>query len=106
MKWELYQCGKERGDCTTPYRVRIIEGGTVKDFIETVLKNKKEWGYIGIFDKTVEFQIMAVFGNPYMEYRHGETIDRENLKDVENKKVINARADGGYSRMDYLLEVE
>ncbi len=104
MKVEYYIAGKEHGDCTTPWGIRILEGGTVGEFIDMVLKNEKEWGYIGIWDKTIP-PLLVGFGNPYMEYRYGKSLNRENLKDFENKQVIAASAEGGYSWMAYMLEV-
>lgn len=106
MKVDYYITGEESSDGMTPWGARILESGTVGEFIDMVLKNEKEWGYIGIFDKTIEYLLLAPFGRPYMEYHHGESVNREELKDFENKKVIDIFAHGGWSRMDYLLDVE
>lgn len=95
-------------DCTTPYAVELDKKYTVAKFIQTVLSNKKnEWGYIGIaeFRHGVRCQI-SIFGSPSCEYSYGEIISEPLPKNVLNKRVIAAKANGGYSRMDYLLDIE
>jgi len=98
MNFRLSQAKEERSDCTAPYDVIIIENGTVGDFIDAVLKNRSEdWGYIGINSNE------SVFGKPKMEYKHGKAINREALSDFESKQVKSVTADGGWSRMDYVI---
>lgn len=101
MKFELSLNGNMRGDCTAPYKVIITESGTLKDFIDEVLVNRKEeWGYIGIRSNS------SCFGNPRMEYRHGEPIDRETLAQYENQKIKSVKADGGWTNMNYVVDLE
>lgn len=101
MKFKLEINGMERSDCTAPYRVIITEGGTLKEFIDEVLTNHRgDWGYIGIRSDT------SFFGDPRMEYRWGKPIDREALAKYEDREVTAMKADGGWSRMDYIVTLE
>ena len=88
-----------RGDCTSGYNIQLDKDYTVKEFIETVLKElSKEWGYIGIYDKG------SWFGKPCLEYKRGKVITDEKLEDYADKQIIEVTADGGWSRMDYILK--
>ena len=51
--WDLVQSGPESGDCTAPYEVRLHrdEELTVKEFVDQVLLDTREWGQIGIYDE-------------------------------------------------------
>ncbi len=101
MEIKLRSAGKMRGDCTAPYVVEMSEKCTVKEFVEYVLEEcQKEWGYIGIFSKG------HFFGNPKIEYSHGKLTTENTLKEVENKVVRRAVANGGWSNMDYILHIE
>lgn len=72
----------------------------LKEFVEEVLNERKdEWGYIGIDDGT------SVFGDPKIEYRHGSQL-QEFPSNILNCKIIDIKADGGWSRMDYKLKLE
>jgi hypothetical protein len=71
---------------------------TVNEFIQEVLA-QEEWGYIGIYSPN------KIFGDPKCEYRDDKLL--YSLPDEYlNKKVIKVTADGGWSRMDYLLWTE
>lgn len=100
MNFKLIQIGNECGDCTASYEVTVTENGTVGDFIDAVIGHcSNEWGYIGI--KADEH----IFEKPNIEYRYGKIINRDALKAFESlpfKKII---ASGGWSRMDYLIEL-
>lgn len=97
--FKMSQAGRERGDCTAPYNVELDKEYTVNEFVQTVLTNEREWGYIGIYCKG------EVFGKPTCEYKWGKLL--YTLPDsVLNKKIVDVKADGGWSRMDYLLWIE
>lgn len=94
----FYQTGPTRGDCTSPYEVTMDKEYTVDEFIQEIL-TRKEWGYIGIYSSN------DFFGDPKCEYRDDKllySLPNEYL----NKRVIKVKADGGWSRMDYLLWTE
>ena len=89
------------GDCTSRYNV-IDFPQTVREFVYEVLKDPKEWGYIGIRNSDLPFK---VFGNPNIEYAYGK-LKAENFSDEWlNRKIVSVRASGGWSRMDYLLDL-
>lgn len=99
--FDLVRIGEEAGGAlggTAPYRVDFHKECTVKEFIEYVL-TREEWGYIGIYSTELDGKF---FGKPKCEYTcnclktnlPGEYLD---------KKIKDAKADGGYSRMDYIL---
>ena len=95
--FKMESCSSVGGDCTCSYNVSLDKEYTVNEFIETVLKEKKnEWGYINIFfsDYYDRYKIC--------EYKYGEIISIAN-EEYLNKKVIGVTASGGYSRMDYEL---
>lgn len=100
MNFNMIQIGNGFGDGTAPYEVAVTENGTVEDFIDAVIGNcSDEWGYIGIKADG------HIFGKPNMEYRYGKTINREALKAFESLPFKNITASGGWSRMDYLIEL-
>ncbi len=96
----LISCGQMGSDCTGPYRVEMSGPCTVKEFVECVLEQfPNEWGYIGIAKKG------EIFGDPNIEYAKGRIITENRLEGVESKPVLKAGAHGGWSRMDYRLDI-
>ena len=96
----LGECSKTRGDCTASYGVIVDKGCTVKEFIEDVL-TRNEWGYVGIYK---EGQAWFERGTPKCEYK-GDKLIYAMPEEVLSREVIKASADGGWSRMDYLLYI-
>lgn len=96
--FKLHSAGKVYGDCIFHYNVELDRAYTVNEFVNTVL-TRKEWGYIGIYcDGTF-------FGKPKCEYRYGKLM--YTLPDnVMKRRVVKAIAEGGWTRMDYLLWIE
>ena len=103
----LAMTSPERGDCTAGYAVRWTGEYTVRSFVDEILKTYPgDWGYIGIYvpvGKRNSFSD-AVHGNPYCEYSDGKFVNTL-PEDVLNRKVYGASADGGWSRMDYMLSL-
>lgn len=97
--FELIHCGGPYSDQTSSYTVALNEEYTVEKFIHDVTSNKREWGHIGIYDGK------NIFGNPSINYHDGRIIDKMPDKYL-GMKVISAIANGGWSRMDYLLGIE
>jgi len=95
----LEQISETFGDCTALYSVEMTKPYTVKEFIKQVLR-KKEWGYVGIENKYGE----SIFGDPRCEYK-GSKLITEMPKEVLDKPVLRASASGGWTRMDYTLEI-
>lgn len=96
--FKLHSAGEVRGDCTAPYNVELDKEYTVNEFVQAVL-TKQEWGYIGIYCQG------KIFGEPKCEYKHGKLM--YTLPDnVMNRRVVKAKADGGWTCMNYLLWIE
>lgn len=97
------QTGKVRGDCTAPYDVELDKEYTVGQLIDVILTragNLREWGYIGIYDGE------SIFGNPKCEYADARLGNGNIPSEFLAKKITKVKADGGWSRMDYLIWVE
>lgn len=94
----------ESGDGTTAYKIILEKQCTVKEFITTILSSySDEYGYIGIENKTEPF-----LGKPKIEYSKGKligTIAELELMPLDSK-IINVRARGGWTSMDYVLKIE
>lgn len=103
---EFRRSGNERGDCTAPYEVILKKKCTVREFINAVLTDKREWGEIYLGD--MYNWSVRMDPDKKIEYRYGSickgtmTWDFERFLDVE---VIGVKADGGWTRMDYGLEL-
>lgn len=95
---ELKQITRTFGDGTAGYEVTTDRRYTVKEFINEVISNKNEWGYIGI----KRDRVFTIFGNPNCEYKQGKLLS--NLpEDYLDKEISFVCANGGWSRMDYLI---
>ena len=93
--FELRAAGPEAGDCTAPYDVVFRNECTVREFIDEVLK-KGEWGFV---------IIGSHFDGPRIEYKHDKIVSGVFSQDILNAKIKNATAHGGWTRMDYMLDI-
>ena len=100
--------GEIHGDCTSSVYFELKGDPTVKQLCDDILTNVNEWGYIGIAEKTG-----GLFGDPHIQYFNGKYVDANrhlidfNLpEEIANSKVRDVEANGGWSRMDYLLYLE
>lgn len=94
MKLNFFPITPMGSDCTQAFRVELDGEYTVGDLIDHVLTiRKNEWGYVNV-------------GYYIIEYKYGKIVDGEdivpNVKDVKIGKLI---ATGGWSRMDYLVNI-
>lgn len=101
--FRLIQTSDTRGDCTASYDVQLDKEYTVKEFLETVLKQKAdEWGafYLMVRSKKLFWQ------NPSCEYKNGNRIGpawASILTRYGNRRIVRACSDGGWTRMDYYI---
>lgn len=96
------QSGPSGGDCTAPYSIRLHGNVTVREFIEAVLENKNEWGYVEV----VKGKSKSAFDSRLtVGFRHGELENGLPENKLLDRKVKSASASGGFSRMDYCLYV-
>lgn len=99
--FELEQCGRTRGDCTAPYEVILHDDNiTVEEFVNAILSKETEWGRISIGEDYFNPKACAW-------YHHGK-MDEENheLIPYYDKIITKAKADGGWSCMDYMIEIK
>lgn len=96
--FELRYKGPTGGDETAPYYVDLKKVSTLDVFIDAVLKDKREWGSINIYNKERTI-------NCSINYQYGKAHIPEKVKEYLNTIVIKANAIGGWSRMDYMLEI-
>ena len=90
--------GPQSGDYTSPYYITPKKSFTVRDFVNAVIADTREWGYIGIAAPR------ATFGNPNIEYKCGKLT--ANFSDeILNKQVLELSGSGGWSRSDYILKI-
>jgi len=93
--------GKQYSDETWDY-VITTDNRTVGDFIREVLKDKREWGYFGIYNS----KMLSVFGNPKCEYAFGKIIGEPLPQEYFSKEIKSVSGSGGWSRSDYLFVVD
>lgn len=93
--------GKHYSDGTWNYII-TTDNKTVGDFICEVLKNKREWGYFGIYNSKMN----SVFGNPRCEYSYGKIIGEPLPQEYLNKEIKSVSGSGGWSRSDFLFVVK
>lgn len=103
LEMEFKCTGGPYGDCTAPYDVELSRECTLRELMDVIL-TRNEWGYIGQYDP------QTVFGYPCVEY-HGEDLYectwRGSFNESDYKrKVKSVKAEGGWSRMDYLITFE
>ena len=90
--------GPQGGDCTGPYYITPKKSFTVRDFVNAVIVDTREWGYISIAAPR------TIFGNPNIEYKYGKLIT--NFPDeILDKQVLELSGSGGWSRSDYILKI-
>ena len=90
--------GPQGNDCTSPYYITPKKSFTVRDFVNAVIADTREWGDISIAAPR------ATFGNPNIEYKRGKLT--ANFSDeILNKQVLELSGSGGWSRSDYILKI-
>lgn len=95
-KFSLIYTGGPYGDETCSYDGHLNQPLTVREFIDAVFEqHPKEWGTIHIFDDT------------YLDYRYGEIkYISSQFNDCLDRKIKSFSAHGGWTLMDYILELE
>lgn len=79
------------GDCTAGYKLILSEKVTVADVVAKALSSG-EWGSIQV-------------GGEKIEYKRGEIIGSNFSDKLLSSTIISGRASGGWSLMDYYLEL-
>ena len=85
------------GDATSVYEVSFSEGMTISDFLNIVITQKsKEWGNISLSSKAI-----------LIDYKYGHYTIRDDklYNKFKDKKIKKITAHGGWSSMDYIIEI-
>ena len=86
------------GDGSSYYTVQTSRECSVQEVVDYAVAREKEWGYIGIDNGS------AVFGDPCCEYKWGSLLSSLPAE-VLDKPVGAIQASGGWSRMDFMIEL-
>lgn len=89
--------GRTRGDETTPFAVTEYRAKTIVEFVNEILENKREWGYIKVKDAHGGFLFCH-----RVEYRYGKLLN-DIPSEWQNREIANIEACGGWSCMDYCI---
>ena len=91
------------GDSKTPL-LFLAFSSTVREFIDDVMRQRpKDWGRIELYSKRPSsFDDRPISS---VEYRRGEMGGRFSNND-QNREIKEISADGGWSRMDYMIIVK
>ena len=91
----LIQCTPTRGDCTAGYEVDLDKGYTLQEFIDAVLTNKNERGWIKIAKRDC-----AMYNYPGFGYRYGEIQSEPNIPEtVYGYKVKSVISSGRWTTL-------
>lgn len=89
--------GETNRDETTNYSVEINKDNVIlADIIEYVLSREKDWGYICINN---------FFSGIKIEYKYGSIISDNIPIEDKNRQIKLISASGGWSRMDYIINL-
>lgn len=94
---ELTQTKGPFGDETSLYTFTTKkEHYTIMDLIADCRRNTGEWGYIEVTIAGVKYEA---------EYRHGQIMSNDIPESLFDVEITGGTAHGGWSRMDYMVEI-
>lgn len=88
---------KSLGDCTETYSCELLTTFTVQEFVQAVLQNENEWGYVKVGDNFLSAK--------KLEYRYGEIVSDEHGISSIKDTVKRIDCNGGWSLMGYLVQI-
>lgn len=95
LRLDFERCSRIFGDETALYRVSTNKECTLGELVNAVLTRRHEWGYL---------YVKGVAG---FEYRYGDIVGVQKFsKELLARKVLRIKGSGGWSRMDYIIELE
>lgn len=97
---DFKQTSKVRGDETASYAVSNYKAKTVREFVDEVLQNTREWGYVKVVVDGVSW-----LSYPECEYRWGKLLSTLSSEYLD-KEILSIEGDGGWSRMDYYISIK
>lgn len=100
MEFKMIHTAGPFGDATSNYRVEITGNVTVYDFVNWVIKDKRQWGNVIIDDGTGKWP-----NQPKVSYKYGKLTSKLPRK-YRNQLVTGATANGGWSKMSFVIRVK
>lgn len=94
---KLKATGHMGGDATYPYDAIMDKPYTVREFVDEVVSENRNWGVIRYTTSTANR-----FGEYVCDYRYGDVIG-EIDDGIANRRVTDAWGSGGWSRYDFTL---
>lgn len=93
LKISFKQLRPAGGDCCAPYKVLLNRECTLRELVDCILKNEREWGSVRIGDRKAE-------------YRYGRILSNEFSESELESTIATVRAGGGWSFMDYVVRLK
>ena len=85
------------GDACAPYEVLLSKECTLRELVDCILKDEREWGFV---------RIGSWFDGNALEYRYGKILSSE-FTDAEWQSIIaTVRSNGGWSCMNYVVKLK
>ena len=97
MKISFKQLRPAGGDCCAPYEVLLNRECTLREFVDCIIKNEREWGYVTIY---------GMVDDQKLEYRYGKILKNEFTENELNSILLSVGSYGGWSRMDYVVRLK
>ena len=103
VRFEFKCTGGPYGDCTSSYDIILKKTPvTVRELIEDVVADEREWGEISIVSDITHW----LDNSCALEYRWGKVIIDNIPEVIKDKEIIQCKANGGWSAMNYWLTVK
>lgn len=97
LKISFKQLRPAGGDCCAPYEVILNRECTLREFVDCIIKNEREWGFV---------RVESWFDGNELEYRYGKIL-RSEFTDAELQSTIKTVvSNGGWSCMDYVVRLK
>ena len=87
------------GDCTSNYEIEFSREFTVREFVNEVIKDDREWGAFHIVTKA------KPFGIEESKYRYGKILSSFSEETLD-RKIKSVKANGGWSEMSYYITLK
>ena len=95
--FEFVKTGGPYGDESCTYDIKLLRNITLKEFVNIVVSDTKEWGYICLG---------SFLSKKRIEYRWGEILSNTLPSESLNKEIESVTSNGGWSRMDYYIKLK
>lgn len=94
--------GGPYGDCCSSYDVELDHEYTVKEFVKEVLTQKpQEWGRVTLVS---DFKYKYQHEEDTCQYKYGNIAERFSKEGTKERTILEVKAHGGWTAMDYFLK--